>query len=229
MKQTIRFFSILLIGVILMPMLFGCGRQKYKVIFDGYGFESKKAAYAAGDKATVYYGMVATDTDYKFWADDDVKLSQDFDNDHGYVFTFTMPDHDVTLHVESHNSMLAVEREPVRVTFVNETQTADVWILPQTEENLKSSLWGTATVGKLGTGEQREVELSGTEDGGTYIVRIIDDEDAYYAVNDVSLGDGYSIRFTTADSKFDAVLEICDADGNVMNTQPAFTGVLGAE
>ena len=37
---------------------------------------------------TVTYDMVATDTDYNFFTDsDDVKLDQEFDNNHGYVFT----------------------------------------------------------------------------------------------------------------------------------------------
>ena len=50
--------------------------------------------------------MIATDTDYSFYTDsDDVKLKQDYDNDHGYIFTFTMPAHDVKLSVRSRNSM----------------------------------------------------------------------------------------------------------------------------
>lgn len=227
MKRTIRILPILL-GVILMLTLFGCGRQKYKLHFDGYGFESRKTAYAAGDMVTVYFGTIATDTDYHFRIDDDVKLSQDYDNARGYVFTFTMPAHDVTLHVQSQNSMAVLEQESVRVTVINEVQTADFWILPQTEENLKSSLWGTATIGKLGVGEQCEIRLGGAQDSGTYILRIIDDEHAYYAVNDVVLGDGYTIRLASEDSKFDASVAILDADGNVLRTQEAFEGVLGA-
>ncbi len=228
MKRTTRFFAFLL-GVILMLTLFGCGRQKYKLQFDGYGFESKKTAYAAGDRVTVYYGMVATDTDYHFRIDDDVALTQDYDDDHGYVLAFVMPEHDVTLRVESRNSMVYTERETMRVTFVNEVQTADVWILPQTEENVKSSLWGTATIGKLDAGAQREVGIDETDGAEAYIIRIIDDEHAYYAVKDVLLGDGYSIRFQTADKKYDAVIEIVDADGNVLRTERAFVGVFGAQ
>ncbi|MCR5282430.1 MAG: hypothetical protein K6E18_03600 [Lachnospiraceae bacterium] len=95
----------ILIGVILLMGLMGCGKQKYKVVFDGYGFTSDKKAYAPGDPVTVYYDMVATDTDYQFSCDEDVDLKQTFDNAHGYVFTFTMPEHDVTFQVSSRNTM----------------------------------------------------------------------------------------------------------------------------
>lgn len=227
MKRTVCYFCVCL-EVIMMLALFGCGRQKYALNFDGYGFESKKTAYAAGDRVTVYFKLIATDTDYRFWADDDVALSQDYDNEHGYIFNFTMPKHDVTLHVESHNSMLAAERESLRVTLVNNVATADFWIMPQTEDNLKSSLWGTATAKALGAGEQRDITLTEPAEQ-LFIVRAIDEDHAYFSVKDVTLGDGYTIRFQTNDSRFDAVIEVLDADGTVLKTQPAFVGAFGAK
>ena len=105
MKKTIL---LLLTGVLIMLSVSGCGKQRYKLIFDGGGFESRKTESAAGEKVTVYYSLIATDTDYSFYADDDVEMEQDYDDRHGYIFTFTMPDHDVTLHEESHNSMVYV-------------------------------------------------------------------------------------------------------------------------
>lgn len=98
-KQIILFIA----GVLCMLSLCGCGGQKYKLNFDGYGFESKRTEYAAGEKVTVRYDIIATDTDYSFFIDDDVDMEQDYDG--GYVFTFTMPAHDVTLRAESRNSM----------------------------------------------------------------------------------------------------------------------------
>ena len=97
-----------MIGALIMLSVSGCGKQKYKLNFGSYGFESRKTEYAAGEKVTVYYDFIATDTDYSFYIDDDVEMKQSYDNDHGYIFTFTMPDHDVTLHEESHNSMIYV-------------------------------------------------------------------------------------------------------------------------
>lgn len=98
-------FLFVLMGVFVFMGLFGCGKKMYKLNFDGYGFESKKTSYEEGETVTVYYDLIATDTDYTFTCDSDVKMERDYDGQHGYVFVFTMPDHDVTLHVESRNSM----------------------------------------------------------------------------------------------------------------------------
>ncbi len=100
-----RRIIVCIIGVLMIMGIGGCGNQKYQLNFDGYGFESKKTSYAPGETVTVYYGMIATDTDYHFSCDDDVRMKQEYDNDHGYVFTFSMPEHDVTMHVSSRNSM----------------------------------------------------------------------------------------------------------------------------
>ena len=81
------------------------GAQKYRLIFDGYGFESERTEYAAGEKVTVTYDLIATDTDYTFSIDGGVQWERDYDNAHGYVFRFTMPARDVTISVESHSSM----------------------------------------------------------------------------------------------------------------------------
>jgi len=102
--SAVAFSKILLIGVIIMLSFSACGRQKYTVNFDGGFFESKRTQYYAGEKVTVRYDIIATDTDYHFYIDNDVEMKQDFDG--GYVFTFIMPEHDVTLHEESFNSMV---------------------------------------------------------------------------------------------------------------------------
>ena len=96
---------VYIIGVLMIMVLSGCGKQKYRLNYDGNGFESKKTSYAEGEEVTVYYKMIETATDYSFSCDNDVKMKQEFDNNHGYIFTFTMPAHDVTMHVSSRNSM----------------------------------------------------------------------------------------------------------------------------
>lgn len=75
---------------------------KYKLILDDGDFESEKTMYAPGEEVTVRYDIIASDTDYRFYSDD-VDFKQSYDG--GYVFTFIMPDHDVTLKVESRNTM----------------------------------------------------------------------------------------------------------------------------
>ena len=87
-RSALIYTRILLIGVIIMLSFSACSRKKYTVNFDGGFFESKRTQYYAGEKVT------------------DVEMTQDFDG--GYVFTFIMPKHDVTLHEESYNSMVYV-------------------------------------------------------------------------------------------------------------------------
>ena len=104
MKRSRKTLMILLTGALLMMILGGCFGNKYKVMY-GSGFTSKKTAYRAGEKVTLYYEFIATDTDYSFYSND-VDLKQDYDNEHGYVFTFTMPAHDVLVQEYSKNSMV---------------------------------------------------------------------------------------------------------------------------
>lgn len=82
-------------------------RKKYKVDYCGKKHEYKNAKdeYRAGEKVTLYYWMVATDTDYSFTLDG-AELSRDYDTGKGFVLSFIMPEHDVELHCFSRNSML---------------------------------------------------------------------------------------------------------------------------
>ena len=230
-KMTLSFIKKLfltLLGESVMFTLFGCGKPKYKLHFDGYGFQSSKTEYAAGEQVTVYYDLIATDTDYRFWLDDEsVKLKQDYDDRHGYIFTFTMPDHELTLHVSSHNSMEYIPT--VSITFQNEVEEADIWLLPQTEENLKTSLWGTPSAGALGKGESAELTLTYPEYAEAWLACIIDRDKAYYTARDLKLEDGYIVVFKSEGAKFDAVIEVHDASGAVFFSAKAFTGTLGAE
>lgn len=222
-----RLLLLYFMGVIMAFSLFGCRKPKYKLILDG-SFESRKTEYAEGETVTVYFSMIATDTDYHFWLDDEsVDMKQNYDERHGYVFTFSMPAHDVTLHEESHNSM--VYQPEYALTLVNEAVDADIWILPQTEANLKTSVWGTATVGSLGKGETAEISLRETYAADSWMIRIIDKGHALYSANDLLLSDGYQIVFRTESSLSEAVIEVTDREGTLIFSKPAFSGVLGGD
>lgn len=81
-------------------------RAEYTVDLEG-GLTSARTQYAAGAEVTVYFDLIATDTDYTFAIDpEDVKLTQGYDSTRGYVITFVMPAHDVTLSVISRNTMV---------------------------------------------------------------------------------------------------------------------------
>ena len=83
----------------------GTGTE-YKVDLQ-FGMSSAKTQYAAGEEVTVYFGLIATDTDYTFGIyPEDVELKRSYDPQKGYVLTFIMPAHDVTLTLGSRNTMV---------------------------------------------------------------------------------------------------------------------------
>ena len=116
--------------------------------------------------------------------------------------------------------------EEITVTFVNDVEDADIWILPQTEENLKTTLWGTPTLDDSAKGATGTCCI----DGGAekYIVRIIDTDGAYFAANDLVLHEGWTVRLTTDTDRFDATLAVLDDMGSVINEKDGvFEGMLG--
>ena len=118
-----RVIFLILTGVLFMNLFSACGKPKYKLNLDG-SFKSKKAAYAAGEKVTVYYDIIGTDTDYSFCSDD-VELRQSYSERKGYILSFVMPAHDVTLHVRATNSMMYIPPEPVLT--IGETAVPVTW------------------------------------------------------------------------------------------------------
>ena len=101
--------------------------------------------------------------------------------------------------------------EEVFITFRNEVETADIWLLPQTEENLHSSLWGTATLAKLPTGAEQRVSL--TSGPGLYLMRAIDVDEMFYDVGGVELEAGYVLRLSESEDPGAATLEVTDITG----------------
>ena len=81
--------------------------KKYKVDYCGqkFGYANARDEYRAGEKVTLYFNMIATDTDYSFSLDG-AELTRDYDTQKGFILSFIMPDHDVKLYCVSRNTML---------------------------------------------------------------------------------------------------------------------------
>ena len=110
-------------------------------------------------------------------------------------------------------------------TFINEVAEADVWVLPQTEENMKTSLWGTASASKVKTGESRQTPLCAPGDDGLYIFRMIDTDSFYYSANGITLEEGWILRIKEADI-MQVTIEVTDENGTLMNTYEVFSAKL---
>ena len=111
------------------------------------------------------------------------------------------------------------------VTLVNNVQDTDVWILPQTEENLKPTLWGAATAAKVKTGESRSVSLCEPGDDGFYLLRMIDTEGFYYSANGLFLEANWTIQIKETD-QHSFTADVLNADGSLVATYELFSAKL---
>lgn len=111
------------------------------------------------------------------------------------------------------------------VDFVNGVTDADIWILPQTDKNLKTSVWGTATASKVKTGESVRAPLCEPGDGGLYILRMIDTAGFYYSANGIRLADGWTMQ-VREDKVMSVTLEVKNNSGAVDNTYEVFSAKL---
>ena len=111
------------------------------------------------------------------------------------------------------------------VVFRNGVKDADVWILPQTKDNLKTTLWGTATVSNVKTGESREAPLCDPGDDGLYILRMIDSSHFYYSANGIVLKAGWTMEIKGSDLH-SITVEVTDENGVLNHTYEVFAARL---
>lgn len=111
------------------------------------------------------------------------------------------------------------------VTFRNEVRDADVWILPQTPEILKTTVWGTPTVPKAKRGESRQVPLREPGEGGFHVFRMIDAEGFFHSANGIVLEDGWTLEIAGGGLQ-PVVLAISDGNGVLRQTRETFSARL---
>lgn len=99
MKKAVVILIIILITVIACS----CAGDKYDVDFLG-----EEYSFRAGKKVTLYFDLIATDTDYSFYMDGEY-FDCTYDEKKGFVFEFVMPDHDVVFTMDAKQSMMYIE------------------------------------------------------------------------------------------------------------------------
>ena len=110
MKKAVKLLALALALMTGVLCMFGCGAKKYRVDYDGQKsfYHEAKDAYPAGTQVTVYMDIIATDTDYTFYLDDQ-PINVTYAEGKGFCISFLMPDHDVKLTYTMRNTM---EYEP---------------------------------------------------------------------------------------------------------------------
>ena len=104
-EKIIIILAVVLLLVSASVFLTSCTAEKYKVVCPDGLFTNVKSSYKAGEKVKIYFPYIATDTDYSFFLDGRRMNDYEYSDSKGFIFTFTMPEKDVTLTFESKNSM----------------------------------------------------------------------------------------------------------------------------
>lgn len=114
----------------------------------------------------------------------------------------------------------ATEQENVKmIVFENQVTAGDIWILPQTQENLKTTVWGKATISMLETNQSQEAMI---EDGeGLYIFRMIDSEKFFYSADNIELEEGWTMVIKEKDIAL-YQLEVFNEKGTLVETYEVF-------
>lgn len=123
-------------AVITSLTLSGCGSgsgggnetEKYRVDYCGQenAYANAEEYYEPGTEVELYYEMIATDTDYSFYLDDE-PYNAGYDESKGYIIKFTMPKRDVKIEVKSENSMMY---KPVIKTKIDDIDDDESWFVP---------------------------------------------------------------------------------------------------
>ncbi len=96
---------------------------------------------------------------------------------------------------------------------INDVNEADIWILPDTEANRKTTLWGTATASEIKKGESRELSLCEAGDEGLYLFRMIDTDGFFYSAGGITLEEGWTLQIEGDDLQTFSV-EVTDENGD---------------
>ena len=111
------------------------------------------------------------------------------------------------------------------IKFINAVKEADIWLLPDTPQNRKTTVWGKATAAAVKAGETREIPLCEAGEDGAYLLRMIDSEHFYYSANGMVLEPGYTLEVAGEDlHSMTATLK--DESGKTLQTSEVFAARL---
>ena len=104
---------------------------------------------------------------------------------------------------------------------INSVRESDIWILPDTPANRKTTVWGTACASKVTTGERRQILLSKPGENGLYLFRMIDADGFFYSANGVMLQTDWSLQIEE-DGERRVMLTVTDETGSLQSTCEVF-------
>ena len=111
------------------------------------------------------------------------------------------------------------------ITIINSVYEASIWVLPDTEANRKTTLWGTATVSKLQADSSSQAGIDKPGDNGQYLFRMIDTDKMYYSSENLVLEDGWTLEIK-GNIRSGVTIEVTDKDGKLNATYEVFAARL---
>ena len=113
----------------------------------------------------------------------------------------------------------------INISFTDDVEPASVWILRDTEENRKISIWGTAMIKPDTVGSEVSADVPYAEDA-KYLFRMIDDEGIYYSGDIPELRDGWNLRIYAIDDHWNMQLDVFDETGELRYECEIFNAAL---
>ncbi len=107
-----------------------------------------------------------------------------------------------------------VKEKSISVEVLNELNEADIWIIPDNEENRKTTVWGKATVSGIKLNEKEVFTITIQDSIESFIINVIDIDKMYYSSNDVKLLDGYKLTLKKGEDILSSTLIVTDCNGN---------------
>ena len=111
------------------------------------------------------------------------------------------------------------------ITFENDVQPGQVWILKDTEINRHTSVWGTAMIDADEPGKEYHPGIPKSDDD-KYLFRMIDTDGIYYEADIPELQNNWKIKVFSKDNDTSIHLQIYNENDGLVNDCEVFNAAL---
>lgn len=110
----------------------------------------------------------------------------------------------------------------IEIRVSNQIGAADIWVLPNTEENRKTTVWGKAMVSRHIAPDDEGTAVTISAGAEEYLFRMIDTDEMYYEADGIVLADHQSLVIRDGEEDMTAVVEVYSAEGTLMAEYDVF-------
>ena len=115
--------------------------------------------------------------------------------------------------------------QTINISFTDNAEPGSVWILRDTGENRKISIWGTAMIKPDTVGTEITADIPYAEDA-KYLFRMIDDDGIYYSGEIPELRDGWKLDIHEIGEYWNFQLDVLDENGELRYECELFNAAL---